>query len=383
MKIVIAPDSFKESLSALAVARAIEKGIKAVLPNASTVCIPMADGGEGTLATVLQATAGQARELTVLDALGRPRLAPWGWLAEQTALIEMASAAGLEQVAPNERDPLRADTFGVGQLMLAALDAGARAIVLTAGGSATNDGGVGMLRALGVRCLDPHGHVLPAGGAALLNLAQIDASGLDPRLANTKILIATDVSNPLCGPTGASATFGPQKGATPEMVSLLDQALSRLADFSAQVLSRDERHSPGAGAAGGLGFAAMAWLNAQMRPGAALVAELVSLDQAMQSADLAFTGEGSMDAQTLQGKTPMGVIEVAQRHGVPVIALVGRLGEGYQSLYDVGLTAAFSLANGPMALEQACEQAADLLEQRAADIMRTWLKAAGAQTTHR
>lgn len=383
MKIVIAPDSFKESLSALAVARAIEKGIKAVLPNASTVCIPMADGGEGTLATVLQATAGQARELTVLDALGRPRLAPWGWLAEQTALIEMASAAGLEQVAPNERDPLRADTFGVGQLMLAALDAGARAIVLTAGGSATNDGGVGMLRALGVRCLDQHGHVLPAGGAALLNLAQIDASGLDPRLANTKILIATDVSNPLCGPTGASATFGPQKGATPEMVSLLDQALSRLADFSAQVLSRDERHSPGAGAAGGLGFAAMAWLNAQMRPGAALVAELVSLDQAMQSADLAFTGEGSMDAQTLQGKTPMGVIEVAQRHGVPVIALVGRLGEGYQSLYEVGLTAAFSLANGPMALEQACEQAADLLEQRAADIMRTWLKAAGAQTTHR
>lgn len=382
MKIVIAPDSFKESLSALAVARAIEKGIKAVLPNASTVCIPMADGGEGTLATVLQATAGQARELTVLDALGRPRLAPWGWLAEQTALIEMASAAGLEQVAPNERDPLRADTFGVGQLMLAALDAGARAIVLTAGGSATNDGGVGMLRALGVRCLDQHGHVLPAGGAALLNLAQIDASGLDPRLANTNILIATDVSNPLCGPTGASATFGPQKGATPEMVSLLDQALSRLADFSAQVLSRDERHSPGAGAAGGLGFAAMAWLNAQMRPGAALVAELVSLDQAMQSADLAFTGEGSMDAQTLQGKTPMGVIEVAQRHGVPVIALVGRLGEGYQSLYDVGLTAAFSLANGPMALEQACEQAADLLEQRAADIMRTWLKAAGAQTTH-
>lgn len=382
MKIVIAPDSFKESLSALAVARAIEKGIKAVLPNASTVCIPMADGGEGTLATVLQATAGQARELTVLDALGRPRLAPWGWLAEQTALIEMASAAGLEQVAPNERDPLRADTFGVGQLMLAALDAGARAIVLTAGGSATNDGGVGMLRALGVRCLDQHGHVLPAGGAALLNLAQIDASGLDPRLANTKILIATDVSNPLCGPTGASATFGPQKGATPEMVSLLDQALSRLADFSAQVLSRDERHSPGAGAAGGLGFAAMAWLNAQMRPGAALVAELVSLDQAMQSADLAFTGEGSMDAQTLQGKTPMGVIEVAQRHGVPVIALVGRLGEGYQSLYEVGLTAAFSLANGPMALEQACEQAADLLEQRAADIMRTWLKAAGAQTTH-
>ena len=382
MKIVIAPDSFKESLSALAVAQAIEKGIKAVLPNASTVCIPMADGGEGTLATVLQATAGQSRELSVLDALGRPRLAQWGWLPQQTALIEMASAAGLEQVAPSERDPLRADTFGVGQLMLAALDAGADTIVLTAGGSATNDGGVGMLRALGVRWLDQHDQLLPAGGAALLNLARIDASGLDPRLSRTKIMIATDVNNPLCGPKGASATFGPQKGATPEMVSLLDEALSRLADFSAQVLGRDERHSPGAGAAGGLGFAAMAWLNAKMRPGAALVAELVSLDQAMQSADLAFTGEGSMDAQTLQGKTPMGVIEVAQRHGVPVIALVGRLGDGYQSLYDVGLTAAFSLTNGPLALEQACEQAAILLEARASDIMRTWLKAAGARTMH-
>lgn len=383
MKIVIAPDSFKESLGALAVARAIENGIRAVLPEAHTVCVPMADGGEGTLATVLDATGGQSCVLAVHDALGRPRPARWGWLPNQTALIEMASAAGLEQVAPIDRDPLRADTFGVGQLMLAALDAGAHTIVLTAGGSATNDGGVGMLRALGIRWLDRHDQELPEGGAALLDLARIDATGLDPRLSRTKIMIATDVNNPLCGPKGASATFGPQKGATPEMVKLLDEALSRLADFSAQVLSRDERHSPGAGAAGGLGFAAMAWLNAQMRPGAALVAELVSLDQAMRLADLAFTGEGSMDAQTLRGKTPMGVIEVAQRHGVPVIALVGRLGDGYQSLYDEGLTAAFSLANGPLALEQACEQAAALLEARAADIMRTWLKAAGGRTTHR
>ena len=382
MKIVIAPDSFKESLGALEVARAIESGIRAVLPEANTVCVPMADGGEGTLSTVLQATQGQFHEMAVLDAIGRPRQAQWGWLPNQTALIEMASAAGLEQVAPADRDPLNADTFGVGQLMLAALNAGARTIVLTAGGSATNDGGAGMLRALGMRWLDHTGQALAPGGAALLNLAKIDASGLDPRLANTKILVATDVNNPLCGPKGASATFGPQKGATAEMVKLLDDALSRLADLSAQALSRDERHSPGAGAAGGLGFAAMAWLNAQMRPGAAMVAELVALDQAMQSADLAFTGEGSMDAQTLQGKTPMGVIEVAQRHGVPVIALVGRLGDGYQSLYDVGLTAAFSLTNGPLELEQALTQAAPLLEARTADIMRTWLRAASAQTKH-
>jgi len=215
MKIVIAPDSFKESLTALEVAQAIARGIHHVLPNAQTVCIPMADGGEGTLVTVLDATAGERRHARVSDALGRPIEAHWGWLPNQTALIEMASAAGLEHVAEGDRDPLVADTFGVGELLLAALDAGACTIVLTAGGSATNDGGTGMLRALGMRWLDNKEQPLAPGGAALAKLARADVSGLDPRLAKIELIIATDVNNPLCGPKGASATFGPQKGRHP------------------------------------------------------------------------------------------------------------------------------------------------------------------------
>lgn len=383
MKIVIAPDSFKESLSALEVAQAIERGIQMVIPDAQIRCIPMADGGEGTLVTVLDATAGERRNALVTDALGRPKKADWGWLPNKTALIEMASAAGLEHITPADRDPLVADTFGVGTLILAALDAGARTIVLTAGGSATNDGGTGMLRALGVRWLNAQDQPLPPGGAELVNLVRIDPSAIDPRLKSCQLIVATDVNNPLCGPTGASAIFGPQKGATPAMVRQLDAALDHMADLSAQTSARDARHDPGAGAAGGVGFAAIAWLNAQMRPGAEMVAELVDLEKAIEQADLVFTGEGSMDAQTKQGKTPMGVMQIAQRHQVPVIALTGQLGEGYQTLYEVGLTAAFSLANGPLSLKQACEQGQTLLQARAADIMRTWLTAATVATTRR
>ncbi len=383
MNIVIAPDSFKESLTALEVAQSIARGVHRVLPDAQTVCVPMADGGEGTLVTVLDATAGQVRRAQVSDALGRPIKAQWGWLPNQTALIEMASAAGLEHIAVDDRNPLVADTFGVGKLLLAALDAGARKIVLTAGGSATNDGGTGMLRALGMRWLDRQGQPLAPGGAALAHLERVDVSGLDPRLAQIELIIATDVNNPLCGSNGASAIFGPQKGATPEIVNQLDNALARLADVTAQTLSQDVRDAAGAGAAGGLGFAAMAWLGAQMKPGVQMIAELVKLEASIRQADLVFTGEGRMDAQTQQGKTPMGVIQIAQRHHVPVIALAGQLGEGYQCLYEMGLTAAFSLANGPLSLKQAIEQGSDLLESRAADIMRTWQKAAAVGTARR
>lgn len=375
MKIVIAPDSFKESLSAAGVAQAIADGIHAVAPDAQTVCVPMADGGEGTLDAVLAVTGGERREMRVADALGRPRQAFWGWLPDQTGVIEMASAAGLEHVTPNERDPLRADTFGVGELLLAALDAGAKRIVLTAGGSATNDGGAGMLRALGMKFLDDDGRQLPAGGQALARLATIDDSRFDPRLAHVDVVVATDVRNPLCGANGASAIFGPQKGATPAMVQELDQALARLAQVTAHANGIDRQNDPGAGAAGGLGFAAMAWMNATTRPGVEVVAELAKLDDAIGEADLVFTGEGRMDAQTLQGKTPWGVMRIAQAHDVPVLALVGSLGEGYQQLYDAGLTAAFSLANGPMELELAVKDAAKLLTARSTDIMRLWLSA--------
>ena len=382
LNIVIAPDSFKESLSAAGVAQAIAAGIRSVIADAQIHCLPMADGGEGTLDAVLAVTAGEQRQLQVADALGRPRLAHWGWLPNQTAIIEMASAAGLEHITASDRDPAQADTQGVGELLLAALDAGAQHIVLTAGGSATNDAGSGMLRALGMVLLDDQGQTLPPGGLALQNLASIDVSALAPRLTQTKITVATDVRNPLCGPDGASAIFGPQKGATPELVQSLDQALSQFASVTAQSLGTDLQNHPGAGAAGGLGFAALAWLGATMRPGVEVVAELAGLHDAVAKADLVFTGEGRMDAQTLQGKTPWGVMRVAQQYNVPVIAIAGSLGPGYKALYDAGLTAAFSLANGPIDLEYALAHAPDLLQDRATDIMRLWHCAASAAPAH-
>ena len=373
MKIVIAPDSFKESLTAQGVAQAIAAGVRDVLPDAEIVCVPMADGGEGTLDAVLAATQGLSRSLEVRDALLRTRQAHWGWLPGDTAFIEMAEAAGLEHILPADRDPRIADTHGVGQLLIAALDAGATSIVLTAGGSATNDAGAGMLRACGMRLLDANGKDLPPGGLALRDLHRIDTQGLDSRLRDVRLIIATDVSNPLCGAHGASAIFGPQKGATPEMVKALDESLKRFADMSAQTLGLDHRDTPGAGAAGGLGFAAIAWLGATVQAGAELVAQIVGLDQTLDHADLVFTGEGRMDEQTSQGKTPMAVIGLAKNRAIPVIALVGGLGSGYQKLHAAGLTAAFSLVDAPMDLSAACLRAPELLRDRAAQVMRLWL----------
>ncbi|WP_233233425.1 glycerate kinase [Bordetella sp. LUAb4] len=384
MKIVIAPDSFKESLSAPDTAAAIARGVRAACPTAEIVCVPMADGGEGTVAAVLQATQGQWRSTRVSDALGEPVDAAWGWIEgharlPHTAVIEMAAAAGLEHVPPARRDPLRATSHGVGELLRAALDAGAQRIILGLGGSATNDAGAGLLTALGLRILAADGSALEAGGGALARAVRLDASGLDPRLAHTLIEVACDVDNPLCGPKGASAVFGPQKGATPQQVAELDAALTVFADLCAGTLGRDERDAPGAGAAGGLGFAAHAFLGARFRPGVELVAELGGLAQAMQGADLAFTGEGRMDEQTLHGKTPAGVARIGKAAGVPVVALAGSLGAGYERLNEVGIVAAFSLAPGPITLEQACARAAELLAERARDVTRLFL--AGHRST--
>lgn len=381
MKIVIAPDSFKESLSAPAVAAAIATGLRLASPNVDCVCIPMADGGEGTVEAILAATGGACRVNLVEDALGRPRQASWAWLSNNVAIIEMACAAGLEHIVATERNPLRASSFGVGQLISHALDLGAEKIVLGLGGSATNDAGAGMLQALGMRLLDAHAQALPPGGAALDRLAQIDHSQLDPRLSRVEFIIASDVNNPLCGPTGASVIFGPQKGATAEQVSVLDHALGHFADLCALTLGQDHRHAAGAGAAGGLGFAAHAWLRARFRPGVEVVAELGGLAQAIKGAQLVITGEGRMDAQTLHGKTPMGVAKIAQAAGVPVIAIAGSLGTGYQALYASGIIAAFSLVSGPTTLEQACANAQALLQDRAQDILRLWLTAHQASRT--
>lgn len=372
MKIVIAPDSFKESLSANAVAEAIAAGWSSVYPEAEIGLYPMADGGEGTVDAVLAATGGERREATVQGPLGDPVAAHWGWLGKGQAVIEMASASGLHCVPGDQRDVLKASSFGTGQLIAAALDAGATQIILGLGGSATNDAGVGLLQALGARFLDADDQPLAPGGAALLGLRRIDLDRLDARLNKVEFMIAADVDNPLCGPRGASHVFGPQKGATPEQVEKLDKALEHFANLLARVIGMDVRHEPGVGAAGGLGFAGLAVLHARFRPGIELVAELSGLAQAMQGADLVITGEGRLDGQSLHGKTPVGVARIAQRAGVPVIALAGSLGEGYQRLYEAGIDAAFSLTPGPMILQDAMAEAASQLQARAGDIARLW-----------
>lgn len=373
MKIVIAPDSFKESLSAAGVASALARGLRQALPEAEVIECPLGDGGEGTLDAVLAAMGGEVREARVTGPLGELVTARWGWLAEQrTAFVEMASASGLELVPRARRDVRVATSHGTGELLRAALDAGAERLVVAIGGSATNDGGAGVLQALGVRLLDAQGQALAPGGAALASLASLDLTDLHPRLAAVEVVIAADVDNPLCGSQGASQIFGPQKGASPEQVRELDAALAHFATVTAATLGRDVSEQPGAGAAGGVGFAALAFLQATFRPGIEVVAELVGLEEALQDADLAVTGEGRLDGQTLRGKTPAGVLRLAQRHGVPVVAVAGSLGDGYDALYQQGLAAAFSLVPGPLSLEEALAQAEGLLERTARDIGRLW-----------
>lgn len=372
MKLVIAPDSFKESLSAPEVAAAIGRGWTRVFPDHEICLCPMADGGEGTVEAVLAAAGGERREQQVQGPMGHPVPAHWGWLGEGQAVIEMAAASGLHWVAPAQRDACITTTYGTGELVRAALDAGASRIILGLGGSATNDGGAGFLQALGARLLDKHGQPLPPGGAALASLQRLELTDLDPRLAQVELLVAADVDNPLCGPRGASQVFGPQKGAYPAQVEQLDLALAHYADVMMQTLGRDLRDAPGVGAAGGLGFALKAVLNATFRPGVQLVAELCGLAAALSQAGLVITGEGRLDAQTLHGKTPMGVAHLASMAGVPVIALAGSLGEGYQQLYAAGIHAAFSLAPGPISLTDAMANVAAELEARTTDIARLW-----------
>ncbi|MFJ4494396.1 glycerate kinase [Pseudomonas atacamensis] len=373
MKIVIAPDSFKDSLSAQGVAEAIVLGLAQVWPQATLVKCPMADGGEGTVESILAACEGELRRTRVRGPLGAPVEAAWGWLPHNhTAIIEMAEASGLQLVPPGQRDACISSTFGTGELIRSALDTGAQRVILAIGGSATNDGGAGAMQALGVKLLDAQNQSLVPGGLALAQLAQLDLSELDPRLAEVRFDIAADVNNPLCGAHGASAIFGPQKGASPVQVAQLDQALGHFAELCAQALGKDVRDEPGSGAAGGLGFAAKAFLGAQFQAGVEVVAELVGLEEAVKDADLVITGEGRFDAQTLRGKTPFGVARIAKQHAVPVIVIAGTLGEGYQELYQHGIDAAFAVTSGPMSLEQACAEAPRLLRERATDIARVW-----------
>jgi len=373
MKIVIAPDSFKESLSAQEVAEKIEAGFKAIYPGAHYVKLPMADGGEGTVEAMVAATGGRTVAVQVTGPLDTPVEAFYGVTGDETtAVIEMAAASGLALVPSELRNPLKTTSFGTGELIRRALDDGLRRLIIGIGGSATNDGGAGMLQALGVKFLEQNGRQeIGFGGGALEALAEIDPSGLDPRLQECHVLVACDVDNPLIGPRGASAVFGPQKGASPEMVARLDENLGHFARLVNRDLHRDIAAVPGAGAAGGMGAALMAFLDAELRPGVEIVIEAIGLDDALAGADLVITGEGRIDGQTIYGKAPAGVARLAKQHGLPVIGFAGSLTPEAEVVYEHGLDAIFSVVNRPCSLGQAFSDAGHNLRMTARNVAAT------------
>ncbi len=374
MKILLAPDSFKGSMTAPEAAEAMALGIQRVHPLAELVLLPLADGGEGTVAALVAATGGQLRTARVTGPLGRKITAHWGQLGPDgaTAVVEVAAAAGLALVPPGKRDPARATTHGVGELLFSAASAGARRIIVGLGGSATNDGGAGALSALGVRFLDAAGVPLPRllGGLDLARLAAIDPSGLSLP-ADVSLVIASDVTNPLLGPNGAAAVYGPQKGADTETVKRLDAALANYAAVIERDLGKAVAHRPGAGAAGGLGAGLMAFFNAPLSSGIDLVLDAAGFDARLAGADWVWTGEGRIDAQTLQGKAIAGVLRHAQRQGVPVLAFGGSVdGAAADALMAGGLRAAFPIVSGPMSLRDAMQSGPRLLADAAARVSR-------------
>lgn len=372
MKIVIAPDSFKESLTALQVAQAIEIGFKKIFPDAEYIKVPMADGGEGTVQSLIDAWQGQSMVTEVTAPLGNKVLAEWGLSADRkTAIIEMAAASGLHLVAENERNPLITGSYGTGELIKAALNFGVEKIILGIGGSATNDAGVGMLQALGATFLDDEGKPLVAGGAALKRLSKIDLSALDPRLATTQIEVACDVDNPLCGERGASAVFGPQKGATAAMIKELDAALSLFSQKVKQQLNKDIANIAGAGAAGGMGAGLQLLPKCRLKSGVDIILEATHLSKVVADADLVITGEGRMDSQTVYGKTPVGVAKTAKRFHKPVIAIVGCLRADYEVVYDAGIDAVFPIIRNLASLSDTLAQGRENLISTAQNVART------------
>ena len=372
MRIVVAPQSLKGSLEASEVGEAIATGIRQVLPDADILVVPVADGGEGTTRALVAATGGRLIPVFVTGPLGEPVGAEYGILGSgpKTAVLEMASASGLPLVPAGRRDPRVATTFGTGELLRAALDAGAEDILVGIGGSATNDGGAGMAQALGYRLLDANGEDLPPGGAALIHLHHIDATGRDPRLDTVRLRVACDVSNPLCGPTGASAIYGPQKGATPEMVAELDAALAHYAAVLQRDLGSDVANVPGAGAAGGLGVGLLAFTHAELVPGARVVFDALEFARRVAGADLVFTAEGQLDSQTAYGKAPGAVAAAARQAGARTIALVGGVLADDAELAALGIDAAVPIPDGPMTLETAMGDARRLVTTAAARAMR-------------
>ncbi|TMW72848.1 glycerate kinase [Alteribacter natronophilus] len=361
MKIVIAPDSFKESLSAYEASNAIEKGFRKVFPDADYIKIPMADGGEGTVHALVYATGGSIVERKVTGPLGVPVDAHYGILGDgKTAVVEMASASGLHHVPQHERNPLLTTTFGTGELLLDAVEHGAEKIIIGIGGSATNDGGAGMIQAIGGRLLDREGRQIRPGGTGLADLVSADLTQIDERLTQVTLEVACDVDIPLTGSNGASAVFGPQKGADSGMIELLDQNLEIFADVLEVNAGREERNTPGAGAAGGLGFGLLSVLSAELKSGVDIVLDAVKFESVISDASLVITGEGRIDQQTAHGKTPAGVAKAAKKHGIPVIGIAGSVSTESGTIQ--GIDRLFSIVPGAVPLENAMANAAEYTE---------------------
>ncbi len=373
MRIVLAPNAFKDSLTAREVAAAMARGVRRALPQCETVEVPVADGGDGLHQVAIEALNGREVTVEVTGPLGDPIEAQLTHAPDHDlAVVEMALASGLALLPVSRRNPLITTTYGTGQLIKAALDLGVGRVVVGIGGSATNDGGVGMAAALGARFLDEAGQPVDPVGGQLERIVRIDLSGLDPRLADTSVVVVCDVDNPLCGPRGAAQVYGPQKGADPEAVARLDAGLAHLAAVIERDLQRRVLELPGAGAAGGLGAGLHAFLGGELRRGTEVVFDLVGLAQQLTGADLVITGEGRIDDQTRMGKAPAAVAELARAHGLPCLGLAGSVGQGIGELHDIGLDAVLSICPGPVTLDQAMADAAALVEQATEQLIRVF-----------
>ena len=376
MKIVIAPDSFKESLSAKQVCQSIEAGFSQVFPNAEYVHLPLADGGEGTVDVLLQGLKGEVRKSQVTDPLGNAVNATWAILdhkekeGTKTALIEFAAASGLDLVPVDQRDPSVSTSFGTGELIREALDLGVTQIILGLGGSATNDAGAGIAQALGAKLLDADGAEVARGGFALANVVEVDVRDLHPRAKEVEFIVACDVANPLLGKEGASHVFGPQKGASPELVETLESALSRFSSACSKSTGVDNSDTAGFGAAGGTPLGLSLVFDIQIKQGIEMVLDALDADNALENADLVITGEGQMDNQTLQGKTPFGIAKRAQRKGIPTIGIAGSLGQEIDELYEV-INSTFGTVRSPQPLEQVLSEANRNLIRTARNIAAT------------
>ncbi|WP_154826808.1 glycerate kinase [Clostridium butyricum] len=371
MKFVLATDSFKESITSTQACDVMEKAIKKIKNDAEVVKVPMADGGEGTVEALVNSTGGVFVETEVLNPLGEKIKASYGILGnKETAVIEMAKASGIEFIKREDRNPLITTTYGTGQLIKHAIENGIKHIVIGIGGSATNDGGCGMLQALGVKLLDENNNEISFGGGCLNKIETIDLSSLHSNIKDVTIEVACDVTNPFIGPTGASYIFGPQKGADTEMVELLDKNLEHFADKIKEILNIDIKYVKGAGAAGGLGGALLAFLNAELKSGIELVIKYTNLEDKVKDADYVFTGEGSIDGQTIFGKTPVGVSRIAKKYNVPTIAFGGKVSQDAENLFDEGIIALFSIMRGVESLNEALKNGADNLEKTVENVVR-------------